>query len=483
MNYTIGIDIGTTAVKAAAFSDTGVLLALRSYPCKMFHPREGWSEQNPEEIFTAVVEGINSLYDELQPAEPALVSFSALMHSLLLMDENGRPLTNSILWADNRAAAIATALKNTEHGQQIYHTTGVPVHAMSPLCKLLWLKENDPSLIKKTAHIIGIKEYVFYKLFNQYVTDTSVASATGLLNIKKLQWDEDILKWLDIPAGKLPEVVSVKHILKLPANTAFPGNTLRIPPQTPFVAGSSDGASANISTGDTSMVVTIGTSAAARILSGKPGTDEEMRTFCYHAIDNYYIIGGASNNGAVVLDWLKDTLLQSGEDIAQMLHSAGTIPAGSNGLLLLPYILGERAPLWDAHAKAVFFGLSVNHTRAHLVRAAMEGVIYNIYSVCKTIMEKNTVHAVYATGGFTKNELWLQMLADTLNRKIILTAAEESSALGAAITGMQALGIPYTISNTHLAVYEPNEKNHGIYMENYNRFERLYKLVRGEFLM
>jgi gluconokinase len=484
MNYYIGVDIGTTATKVVAFSSTGEVLAHDAGSYKMLHPQAGWSEQQPGDIVKAVIDGISKIYHQLMPAKPVLVSFSAPMHSLILVDDNGKPLTNCIIWADNRAVSIAESLKKTAQGKKMYENTGVPIHAMSPLCKLLWLKQHNPALFEQAFKFIGIKEYVFLQLFGVYMVDTSIASATGLLNTKTLQWDHDILDMLSITPAKLSDVVSVKHAVTFKPGANLPEGALPLPTQTAFITGGSDGASANISIGDPgerSMVITIGTSAAARILSEQPGTDALMRTFCYHAKDNSYIIGGAANNGAVALDWLKESWLQTNESVGELLDLAKTAAPGCDGLIFLPYLLGERAPLWDAHAKAVFFGLTINHTKAHMVRAVMEAIIYNTYSIGKVIMEKNEVNEIYATGGFTRNGLWLQILADVFNRQIILCASEESSALGAVITGMEAMQITFTSSRSVISTYQPDIYTHHIYMKNFSRFERLYPLLRAEF--
>jgi len=170
-------------------------------------------------------------------------------------------------------------------------------------------------------------------------------------------------------------------------------------------------------------------------------TDEHMRTFCYHLANSSYIIGGASNNGAVVLQWLKDTLLQTKETHAQLFELAEKITAGCNGLLFIPYILGERAPIWNSGAKGVFFGLDITHDKAHLIRSAIEGVVYSVYSIGKILMEKRTVTEIHATGGFTQSPLWLQVLCDMFNCTVLVSGAVESSAAGAVKIGMEAMGI------------------------------------------
>ena len=211
MVYYLGVDVGTTSAKAVAFSKSGEVLASSSCPYKMHHPQPTWSEQDPDEVFTAVVTCTNKVISSLPSFTPLFLAFSSAMHGLLVMDKTGNPITRSMIWADNRASEIADILKATDWGEEIYHITGVPIHAMTPLCKLIWLKENDPETFNKAYRFISIKEYIYFKLFNEYVVDTSIASATGLLNLKSLSWDEKILNFLDITSSSLSQVVSAKN--------------------------------------------------------------------------------------------------------------------------------------------------------------------------------------------------------------------------------------------------------------------------------
>jgi len=229
------------------------------------------------------------------------------------------------------------------------------------------------------------------------------------------------------------------------------------------------------------MVITIGTSSAARIITDKPGTDPAMRTFCYHAKDNSYIIGGASNNGAVVLQWLAETLLQTHESLPTLFKLAKNIPAGSDGLLFLPYILGERAPIWNSYAKGNFFGVTINHTKAHLVRSVMEGVIYSVYSIGKILMEKNPSIEIFATGGFANSPLWLQILADVCNCRVLVSGSVESSAMGAVVVGLESLNLPALPANKILSVHEPDAACHETYQVQFRKFERIYELLKEEF--
>lgn len=483
MTYFLGVDIGTTSVKAIAFNQTGELVCKQTVGYEMQHPKPNYSEQDADEILEAVITSINEVVKALKPAEVGFISFSAMMHSLIAVDTNGRPLTNCIIWADNRAAEIAEALSSSDEGKRFYYATGVPVHAMSPLCKLIWLKENEPAIFKSAGKFIGIKEYILHKLCNRFLVDTSIASSTGLLNLKTLDWDEDVLAYLNISASSLSTIVSPKHATKFTSHQRC--TSLLIPRNTALIIGGSDGTLANLGTGSVdgnSMAISIGTSGAARIVVDKVETDSTMRTFCYHLKDHLYVIGGASNNGAVVLEWLKDKLLETTETFDELFSRAEKIDAGSNDLLFIPYILGERAPVWNSNARGIFFGLNINHTKSHLVRACMEGVIYGMYSIAKILSEKRTITEIHATGGFAQSPLWLQMLADVCNTKVLVPGTVESSALGAVIIGMEAIGNkPFSVREM-VSSYEPILSSHEIYMKRFEKFEAVYEALKHEWM-
>lgn len=480
MDYYIGIDIGTTSTKAVAFNIHGEQLAKHSIGYELNHPQPNWSELKPIEILEAVIDCLINTQNLLPNDNLILISFCAFMHSIIAVDKNDRLLTDCIIWADNRAVEMAETLADTAFGKQLYHKTGVPVHAMSPLCKLLWLRENNAVVFKNTCYFIGIKEYVFFNLFGNYSIDTALASATGLLNINTLKWDRDILNYVGIDIAQLPELVRPEQIFLLKEDT---NSRLKYFNKIPFIIGGSDGGCANLGSGaiaDGTMAVTIGTSGAVRVLAQEVYTDAQARTFCYHVKEGAYIIGGATNNGAVVLQWLNENILQGDEPIPTLLASAETIRAAADGLLFLPYLLGERAPLWNANAKAVFFGMSISHTKAHFVRAAMEGVLYNLYAIGKILLERKKIATIYASGGFAKTEAWVQMLSDIFNLPVYVTSSEESTALGAVIIGWDALKLKGKLMEINERNYQPNFTNHLIYQKAFNKFQRICELLKGE---
>jgi gluconokinase len=476
MDYFLGIDIGTTSLKVVAFSAAGEVLGEQSGSYVMLHPKPDWSEQEPEKIWMAFHKCVENILQHFENP-PKFISFSAAMHSLMAVDEQGLPLSNCIIWADNRAAVLASRIWEEQKAESLYQKTGVRVHAMSPFCKLLWLKENDPSLFQKAFKFIGIKEYVFFKLFGVYAVDSSLAAATGLMNIDSIRWDTEILDLTRINQDRLSRIVSVREIFSRPA--WFPQLL-----NTAFVIGGSDGAMANLGTAsqkNNALVVSVGTSSAVRIIVRGPVTDPQMRSFCYHIRDDHYLLGGASNNGAVVLQWLRENLLMAPETMTDFLSLASGVKAGSDGLIFLPYILGERAPIWNAAARGVLFGLSVNHSRAHIVRAAMEAVIFCVYAIGESVLEKRNIELIHVTGGFARNDLWIQMLSDIFNLPVKVSETIENAAWGAVKLGMEALKMNPPAEEKILRTFRPSHEHHQLYQQQFKKFERLYGELKKEF--
>ncbi|GAB2790993.1 gluconokinase [Rhabdobacter roseus] len=482
--FLIGIDMGTTNAKAIACDKAGNLLATHSVGYSVQYPQPDWAEQDPDEIVAAALECIHKVYSTTKSYGPLLgISFSSAMHSLVALTEQGQPLTKLIIWADNRSADIADALRPTAIGKEMYRRNGTPIHAMTPACKLRWLHEHQPVVFRRAAKFVGIKEYLFYKLTGKYLIDYSVASATGLFNIRELRWDAWTLDQLRLEISQLSEPVSPFHVQELPSS-----EVLSLPAGTPLVIGASDGCLANLGSGATdpgTMAITIGTSGAARISAPRAYSDDQMRTFCYLLEEQTYIIGGATNNGAIIFQWLKDTFFAN-ETYEQVFARAEAIEPGADGLVFLPYLLGERAPLWDSHVRGGFAGLGIRHTQAHFVRAVMEGIILNLYSIGKILMEQQPIHTVYANGGFTQSTTWVQLLADVFGKPIALNETAETGAMGAMMMGLKALG--------HIREYdevpqftpvartvEPNWMRHRGYQLLAARFEQWVKTVTREY--
>lgn len=465
----IGIDIGTTATKAICFDVHGNVTRQVSQSYEMYHPKPNWSVQNPQEILETVLNCIAEITKDIQPE---FISFSSAMQSIIAIDETGKPLTEAILWADNRGIEIAEELKNSEKGKQFYQKTGIPIHSFSPMTKIAWFKEFDSEIFSKTYKFISIKEYVWHHLTGEYCTDTSMASGTGLLNIHTLQWDDEVLDFLNIKKEQLSAVFEVTYQCKGISDDFL------------YVIGGGDGALANLGTGAMNkncMALTIGTSGAVRLPIEKPYLDEQMRTQCYHLMDDQYLTLGAVNNGAIILQWLRETLLKTDKSFEILFEEAEKIPAGSEGLLFVPYLLGERAPIWDASAQGAILGMQITHTQTHLVKATLEGILFGLFQITEILLpnpEKRKQTKVMASGGFGKSELWLQMVADIFQMTVETSQTIEGSAWGAVLIGMKSAGIYIDIENRTGKTYFPNKENQKVYEDAFTRFKKVYPLLK-----
>lgn len=448
--YMLGVDIGTTSTKAVLFTIQGTVIQQENIGYPLHTPDISTAEQNPQEIFQAVLQAVSNIMSKHVNKKIAFISFSSALHSVIAIDDNDQPLTPVITWADNRSEGWARKIKNELNGHAVYLRTGTPIHPMSPLCKIAWLTHEHPQIAGKAKKYIGIKEYIFKKLFNEYVVDHSLASATGLMNLKNLAWDEEALQIAGISEQQLSKLV--------PTTQCFQGcdtqlaKQMGIDPQTPFIIGAGDGMLSNLGVNAIAkgeVAVTIGTSGAIRTVIDKPQTDSKGRIFCYALTEKHWVIGGPVNNGGMVLRWIRDEFASSEMETAKRLgidpyevltKIAERIRPGAEGLLFHPYLAGERAPLWNPDVRGSFFGLTMAHKKEHMIRAALEGVIYNLYTVYLALREcmDGPVTRIQATGGFARSETWRQMMADIFESEVTVPESHESSCLGACILGLYA---------------------------------------------
>ncbi|KYH33108.1 gluconokinase [Neomoorella mulderi] len=495
----IGVDLGTTTTKAVVFDLHGQIRGQAAKESGFDQPQPGWAEQDAEKIFQDTLEviGVAVRRAGARPGEIAGVAFSSAMHGIMAVDAGGNPLTHCLIWTDNRSAPIARRLRHDQKGRELYNRCGVPLHAMVPLCKLIWMRENRPEVFKKSARFISIKEYIFFRLFGTYVIDYSLASATGLFNIYNLAWDQEALELAGINEEQLSRLVPTTYILQgLKTDYA---NTMSLSPDTPFIIGASDGTLANLGVGaieEGMVAISIGTSGAVRIRVDAPCTDIKMRTFCYALTEKDWIIGGPINNAGLIYRWLRDKFFQAEAQAAQearvevydlMNSYAASVPAGSDGLIFLPLLAGERAPGWNDNARGVIFGLDLHHGREHLARAVMEGVCFRLYSVALALRElSGPFKEIRATGGFTRSPLWCQILADVFGQQVTVTPGVEGACLGAAVLGMVAMGRASDINIVYQLLqerkqYHPNWPNTTKYRFLFEIYERIYKKMENEF--
>lgn len=482
----LGCDIGTGSCKAVAFSASGKVIADSQYFYEVQHPQQGYSEQDADMIIQSFYKCIKALLPKL-PSKPVAAGLSSCMHSLVLLDENAKPLTPLITWEDSRSHQIARQLRNSASGKKIYKLTGTPIHSMAPICKIAWFQKNQRKLFNKTAKFVGIKEYLWYKMFGVFEIDHSVASATGLFNIQNLNWEKSALNFCGISADKLSNPVDTLHVRKNLSNPFKKATGLT--DETIFCIGASDGCLANagsqISKGEAS--VTIGTSGAVRITTTKPVVDFSSMMFNYILDEKHFVSGGPSNNGGNFIKWLFREILAddtpSEKDFEKLNEQTRDIAPGSEGLICLPYLYGERAPLWDEKATAVLFGLKATHTKYHIVRAVQEGIVFSLKIILDNL-EKQThpISLLYASGGFIHSKNWLQMMSDITGKKIVADAKADASATGAAMWAMKSLKKKVFVKkkNRNIQTIHPRKDVLNIYKKQFSIFKKLYPLTKQQ---
>ncbi|MFO7257403.1 MAG: gluconokinase [Bacteroidota bacterium] len=490
MNYFLGIDIGTGSTKAVAISESmDEVLSVEQSPYPTFHPAPFASEQDPEQIWEAFVECIRATVARLGKA-PVAIGFSTAMHSVIALDNSGRPLRKMLTWADSRCAPYARTLRELEDARELYEKTGTAIHAMSPLVKLVWLREREPETFRKAARFVSIKEYIWHRLFGVYEMDYSAASGTGLMDILQRQWNPKSLEIAGIGEHQLSTLVPTHH-----KRNDLRKELQEVLPLTPtpwFVVGGGDGCLANLGSNAITPGVaclTIGTSGAVRIASPTPRYNFSSMTFNYILDEDTYICGGPINNGGVILQWyLRDLLGKTPAaltDYTTYLSKAASIPPGARGLIFLPYLMGERAPVWDSRVSGAFFGITNEHKQEHFTRALIEGISFALYQVANVLREVGgEIKQINASGGFVHSSEWLQILTDIFGIPVYRSNLEDASSIGAAMIAARAardLNVYPPFQPNHAPeVFHPDASRHAQYQKPFELFQRLFTKTREE---
>lgn len=485
--YILGIDIGTGSTKAVAVTYTGEVIHVAQEHYPTLHPQPFYSEQEPEVIWEAFKKCCAAVVITLSQ-QPEAVCFSSAMHSLTCVNQKGQPIYNLITWADTRSADIAERIKHSVHGNSIYKNTGTPVHSMSPLCKIIWIKENNTELFNNTHKFISIKEYIWFKLFNEFTIDYSVASATGLFNIHTLQWHEEALAAAGIQANHLSAPADTDYQKKGLEQTI--AAELNLSSEVPFIIGASDGCMANVGSfafNKEQAALTIGSSGAVRLLNNKPISNYQSMPFSYYLSKNNFVCGGAINNGGTTIKWLLKHFLQisSPEDkhYNDLFATIQQVPDGSDGLLFIPYLTGERAPVWDAKSSGLFLGISNRHAQPHFLKAVVEGICYALYDVLHAVeLLCGNIKQLTISGGFTNSDVWMQLLANITGKKLYLIQTEDASAIGAALFALKSLNHIKDFKEVMPPpekVIEPDFDAHQKYLDYFHIFQTVYPNLKN----
>lgn len=478
--YVIGLDIGTTSTKAVVFDRKGKVIAETEQLTTSFYPEPGFVEQDPDVIVSASVFVLKAVMEQAGVKEDELISigFSCAMHSLICVDENGHALSRAMIWADGRSSEQSERLLEKQ-GLAFYQKTGTPIHPMSPLTKFIWMKETGYSPFEQACYFMSIKEYLIYQWFHKRVVDYSMASASGLFNGALLDWDEGILAHIGVERKQLSAPVPPTYVL----SNLHPivANYIGLPVDLPFVIGAADGQLANLGSGAIlpgEVAITVGTSGAVRQWTNAFRSNEKHETFCYMFTEKTAIIGGPTNNGGIVIDWLKKTLNYPGT-YTEFIEEALLSGPGADGLFFLPYINGERAPLWNQKARGTFFGLSITHEHRHFIRAVLEGITFNLYQIAEALERvAGPSEKIYVNGGLARSPVWTQLLADVFGKKVYMSESHHSAAWGAAWTALLALEEVSSFEEIKENVppgniVEPNLERHVHYQSLYRKYVSL----------
>ncbi len=333
-----------------------------------------------------------------------------------------------------------------------------------------------------------MKEFLLQKWFGERVIDYSMASSTGLLDVKALDWDDEVLALAGITREQLSDIVPPTKVLNNIRQDV--AEEMGISPELPFVIGAADGQLANLGNGYISpgeVNVSMGTSGAIRQFAKGAPVDENMATFTYAFTDDMSIVGGPTNNGGIVLQWLKDLLEFTGTH-NEFVAGADQVEAGADGLIFHPYINGERAPLWNQRARGNFFGLNISHRRPQLVRALLEGITFNIYQIGKSLENvAGKPEKISVNGGLAKSALWVQIMADVFGKEIHLSDTHHNAAWGAAWTALVGTGAAASFLDIkenmpEEKVIAPNMENHKKYAEIYKKYDEIGKDITNYFI-
>jgi len=488
----IGIDIGTTGTKTALFDENGTLLASYTGEYPMYQPQNGYAEQNPADWWNAVTDGLKAVLQKtgVSPDDIKGIGLSGQMHSMVMLDENDNVLRRAILWCDQRTAAECAEITALVGAERLMEITMSPALTGFTASKILWVRNNEPQIYEKCRRVLLAKDYIRYMLTGELATDVSDASGMQLLDIAARDWSDEVLEKLSIDRSWLAKVYESSEITgKL---TAAVAGMTGLRAGTPVAGGAGDNAAAAVGTGvvrDGTAFTTIGTSGVvfAHTSTLSPDPRGRFHTFC-SAVPGAWHVMGVTLSAGLSLKWFRDNFCTSEKETAALMgvdpyvlmdKAAADIPIGSERLLYLPYLMGERTPHLDPYARGMFFGLSAMHTRAHLLRAVMEGVVFSLRDCLSTFEEQGIrLDSMMACGGGGSSPLWRQMLADVFGCSVRTAVSSEGGALGAAILAGTGVGVYSSVEQGCDAVIRVKGEQAPI-GENVDAYKPYYKLYSG----
>lgn len=499
--YLLGIDIGTSACKVAVFNKQGELIDSASGNYPVYYPQEGWAEQNPEEWWSAVCQATKEILSrgKVTADQIAGIGVDGQSWSAIPVDKEGNVLYNTPIWMDTRAADICETLKETVSEEEIFEVCGNPLSPSYSTPKILWYKKEKPEIYAKIDKILQSNSFIVFKLSGKYSQDMSQGYGLHCFHMKTGSWDEKMCRRLGVEPSFLPDIYSCHEVVGAVTEKAAKETGLSV--GIPVVAGGLDACCGTLGAGVLKVGETQeqgGQAGGMSICIDEYHADRRL-ILSYHVVPDKWLLQGGTTGGGGVMRWLKRELGDFEETqvkttgksaLDQFNELAEEVEPGSDGMIFLPYMSGERSPIWDPKAKGVFYGLDFAKTKGHFIRSAMEGVAYSLKHNLDVAKEAGVeVEVMKAIGGSANSRLWTQMKADITGKRIVVPYSDEATPLGACILAGVGVGmyesfeeaVELTVRETRN--HEPNSALYEKYQDNYEKYLEIYerlKPVMGE---
>jgi xylulokinase len=490
--FFLGIDVSTTGSKALLVDEQGAVAGVAITPHTLQTPKPLWSEQNPEEWWSATSESVRKVLRETGASskQVAAVGLTGQMHGLVLLDGAGKVLRPAILWNDQRTGEQCDEIRRIVGKSKFIRITGNDALTGFTAPKILWVKENEPEVFRQAKHVLLPKDYIRYRLTGGYAMDKADGAGTVLFDLKIRNWSPEVVSALGIPMEWLPPTYEGPD--STGTVTAEAAAATGLPAGIPVSAGGGDQAAQAVGVGavETGIIaLTLGTSGVVFATTPAAAVEPEGRlhAFC-HAVPGMWHFMGVMLSAAGSLQWYRNTLVP-GTEYNDLLKEAEPVPAGSEGLQFLPYLSGERTPYPDPLARGAWIGLTLRHGRGHLTRAVLEGVAYGLKDSYVLIRDSGAgaIRQVRASGGGVKGALWRQILASVLETELVTVNTTEGAAFGAALLAGVGVGAWKDVPSACRQVVkitgttQPDPKQAEVYRKGHQLYQGLYPALRESF--
>jgi len=484
----LGIDVSTTGVKALLIGGDGAIVNSFTSPLRLSTPRPLWSEQDPHDWWQAAINSIRHVMRTTAATDIAAIGLTGQMHGLVLVDERGQVLRPAILWNDQRCAVECDEIRARIGKGRLVQVTGNDALAGFTAPKIVWVRDHEPEVYARARHVLLPKDYLRYKLTDEFAMDKADGSGTLLFDLEKRDWSNEVLNALKIPAAWLPRTLEGPEITGRVAREA--AEQTGLVEGTAVVAGGGDQSAQAVGVGAIRpgvLAVTLGTSGVVFAATDTPLIESQGRlhAFC-HAVPDRWHLMGVMLSAAGSLQWYRDAMATD-LPFAELVDEAANVPAGSDGLLFLPYLCGERTPYPDPLARGSWVGLTNRHTRAHLTRAILEGVAFGLKDIFSLMQDVGLreIEQVRISGGGAKSNVWRQILADVLESELVTVNTTEGAAYGAALLAGVGAGMWPNVDTACAQTIRvsdrisPNANNTARYAEMYLYYRSLYPALRS----